>query len=188
MQARYREAEAAYREACRLAPNSLDALLGLAQSLSFLNQHEEAMRLAQQARGIALGNIQKAAHELEAAIAPGDWKVYRALSHLIVFKQESPVFELVKTCIEKEGISDRDRADMHFLLGKAYLDIHKDEQAFFHYEEANRVMDGSLSPIQAEIEKRLTFTRRRFINCVRLKRKSPARKLLWRAWIFGIWG
>ncbi|WP_355660183.1 sulfotransferase [Halomonas salifodinae] len=177
---RYRDAEVAYREAMRLDPNSLDAWLGLAQSLSLQRQHTEALRLAEQALKhapklaagwVALGNIQKEAHELEAAVisytkalelSPGDWKIYRALAHLVAFQRHSPVFELLKKYLEDEQSSPRERADMHFVLGKAYLDIQEDEQAFFHYQEANRLMDESLPPIRAELEKRLTFTRRRF--------------------------
>nr|WP_163503600.1 tetratricopeptide repeat protein [Halomonas socia] len=183
-QTRYREAETAYREAMRLAPNSMDAWLGLAQSLSFLRQHTEALALAKQAlkhapklaaAWVTLGNIHKEAHELAGAIAsytkalefsPDDWKIYRALAHLIAFQQDSPVFELLKTCSEDERATSRDRADMHFVLGKAYLDIQQDEQAFFHYQEANRLMDESLPPIRAELEQRLTFTRRRFTQAL----------------------
>lgn len=183
-QTRYREAEAAYREALRFAPNSLDALLGLAQSASFLGQHETALKLAQQARGLApkqlavwitLGNIQKAAYALEDAIAsyykalalaPNDWKAYRALAHLVVFKPDSAVFGVVKGCLADERNTPRDCADMHFVLGKAYLDLQDDEQAFVHFDEANRLMDESLPPIRAEIEKRLAFTRRRFTQAL----------------------
>lgn len=183
-QTRYREAEAAYREALALAPGSLDAQLGLAQSLSFQRHHDEALTLVDKVlrhapkvaqAWVAQGNIQKQAHELEAAVAsyrkalaltPDDWRIYRAIAHLVTFSPDDPVFAILQRHLEKDALAQREHADLHFVLGKAYLDISQDEQAFFHYQEANRLMDESLPPIRSELEQRLTFTRRRFTQAL----------------------
>ncbi|EWH00825.1 sulfotransferase [Halomonas sp. BC04] len=169
-----------YGEALAMAPGMLGAKINLAACLNRCARRDEALELIDQVlqaeplRASALivkGDIHRERHEIEAALAcyrqaqvlePHNATLYQTMAHLERFTADSPAFAALAKRLTENGLTPQDRAGVHYTLGKAYLDIGDDAQAFAHYEQANAIMDESLPPIRAELERNLTFTRRHF--------------------------
>ncbi|NYT25481.1 sulfotransferase [Alcaligenaceae bacterium] len=186
------EAIDAYRQALQAGLDSSELLLNLAGCLSkqarVSNEQaradtemaREALALAQRvldkhpghpgALGVAadaerlLGNLLVARDHLRRALAqrPKDANLLMSIGHLHTFEADSPVFEVLEKSLEDSGLGYKERANLYAMLGKAYMDIGEDEQAFANYRQANQLMDDNLSPIKAELERLLTFTRNHY--------------------------
>ncbi len=55
------------------------------------------------------------------------------------FAPDDPLIVRMQALLAREGISVADRTTLHFGLGKAFLDSGDSEEAFRHYDEANRL-------------------------------------------------
>ena len=55
------------------------------------------------------------------------------------FAPDDPLIARMQALLAREGISVADRTTLHFGLGKAFLDTGNSEEAFRHYDEANRL-------------------------------------------------
>ena len=55
------------------------------------------------------------------------------------FAPDDPLIARMQALLAREGISVADRTTLHFGLGKAFLDTGDSEEAFRHYDEANRL-------------------------------------------------
>ncbi len=186
------EAIDVYRQALHAGLESSDLLLNLASSLnkdaqvSNARAHadtdmaHEALELAQRvlekhpghpgALGIAadaqrlLGNPLVARDLLHQALKqrPKDAHLWLSIGHLHTFEADSPVFDALEKALEDTSLGYKEQANLYAMLGKAYMDIGEDEQAFANYRRANQLMDDNLPPINAELERMLTFTRNHY--------------------------
>lgn len=138
------------REALALAKHVLEKHPG----------HPGALGVAAESERL-LGNLRIARELLQQALEqrPNDVNLLLAIGHLHVFEADSQVFEVLENALHNDTLSYQERANLHAMLGKAYMDIGEDEQAFASYRQANQLMDENLAPINAELERLLTFTR-----------------------------
>ena len=152
-----RAAKQAFQEVLRLTPNDADAWnkLGAAQldggELSAAKaSHERALELnprsADAYNGLGLacmdaGSFEDAARHYRKAIElePTFTKVYLNLakSHRFCASDRSDL-ELIKSVFAQPGLTSNDRVDIHFALGKTLDDCCAYDEAFHHFEQANR--------------------------------------------------
>ncbi|WP_010628956.1 tetratricopeptide repeat protein [Halomonas sp. KM-1] len=179
-QAHFAEAAALYQRARQAQPSNPEILINLAQCLSKQGDTAQALALLEQVlekapehvEALAIkGDVYRDSQQLVAAVDcyhraraldPKNWKLHVALAHLTTFVPDDAIFEVLPARLDADDLTPKERADLHFVLGKAYLDVADDEQAFAHFQQANRLMDETLPPIRAELERRLSFTRRYF--------------------------
>jgi tetratricopeptide (TPR) repeat protein len=116
------EAEAANRKAVEMAPDSLEALGALGRSYMAVGRMEEARALFQKALALHVEDVHP---HLDMArlekFRPGDPRL-------------GPLESFVAT---EEWLPSRDRAALHFTLGRAWDEIGDHDRAFGHFEKAN---------------------------------------------------
>jgi tetratricopeptide (TPR) repeat protein len=179
------EATALFHQAQQAGLNSANLRVDFAQCLNKQGEREEALsqiaQVLEKAPDYAdawtvKGDVLRELHRLSEAAAcyrqsqalkPDNWRLYLSMGHMVTFTADDPVFQalparLAEIAEGKAAVEAKDHANLHFILGKAYLDIGEDAQAFAQFEQANKLMDESLPPIRAELERRLGFTRRYF--------------------------
>ncbi|WFE70724.1 tetratricopeptide repeat protein [Halomonas sp. M1] len=179
------EALAMYRQARQSGAHQVNMLVDYAQCLNRQGERDEAFEVIEQVLAkapqyadgwIVKGDILRDTHCLSQAAQayrqaqeanPQSWRLYLSMGHLVTFAPEDPVFEVLGSRLEKATRGDialqaKEHANLHFILGKAFLDVGDDAQAFEQFTHANALMDNSLPPIRAELERRLGFTRRYF--------------------------
>lgn len=186
------EAIDAYRQALQAGPESSELLLNLASCLNKSARvsseqaradtalAQEALELARRvlnkypghpiALGVAADAEKSLGHPLVARDlllralekTPKDANLWLSIGHLHTFEAGSPVFEVLEKALENGTLDYQERANLLAMIGKAYLDIGEDEKAFSYYLRANQLMDENLAPINAELERMLTFTRNHY--------------------------
>lgn len=155
---RYEEAVAGFRQALRLDPKFVPALLGLGDPLSILGRNEEALAAyegalkidpkdarAELSRGDILqilGRIDEAAAAYERAISLAPhWAV--AYRHLFQVKtvtgEDDPALKTLQGLQANDArLPESERAELHLALSKAYRDLGRYGPAFEHLKEGNR--------------------------------------------------
>ncbi len=174
------EALAAYELAWATGAHGATLVLNLAACLTRSNRAEEALQKldgllqreprhagALRARGDAWRHLRRPAKALDAyraalALQPGDAQLYQALAHLDHFTADSPAFAVLRARAEDPALRPTEKARVLATLGKAWMDVGEDDQAFACYAQANALMHAHLPPIRAELERLLGFTRQHF--------------------------
>ena len=173
---RHEEATAHFLKALSIKPDLADAHGHLGNSLAALNRYEAAISSYQAALTIAPnaaeihaahGNALRAIGRLEAsrealekaiALAPRRIDLYRSLSASKQFTVDDPHLAAMEAlAADLSRLSDDERIDLHFGLGKAYADIDQHEAAFRHFLEGNALKRRQIT--YDEVETLLLFRR-----------------------------
>lgn len=120
---RQEEAVASYTQAIALKSDYADAHNNLAAALTDLGRKEEAI----------------ASYERALEIAPGLARAHRNLSTIKTYASDDPQFPCMERMLEEKTLSDADRAQLNFALGKAKGDLDRIDEAFAHYADGNRL-------------------------------------------------
>jgi tetratricopeptide (TPR) repeat protein len=155
----------AYDRAIALRPNYDDALIGRGNALKMANRLPEAIASFDQA--VALGGdsvpkglVARAAALVEAGEAEEARQILRrvieaggrtgaawlVLADLVNFEPGDPAFAALEGRLaEVEARSPDESEALHFVLGKAYLDLGDTENAFNHLDAGNRLKRAQLA-------------------------------------------
>jgi tetratricopeptide (TPR) repeat protein len=153
---RHDEAMRHYREAIAIAPAFAQPHSNLGDAYMVLNRAEEAIACYDRAltidpqiaeahrnRGtalLALGSLEQSRQAIETAVAlaPQRAGIYRVLAELKRFTPGDPHLAAMEALAgEPAALSEHERIDLHFALGKAYGDIGDHARAFGHLAEGN---------------------------------------------------
>jgi len=145
-----------FRKALEIKPDFAEALVNLANALTALNRHDEASSSYERALVVApelpeahsgygnqlmiLGRLEDAGRELERAIAlaPDRADLYRSLAAIKQFSPGDPQLDAMQALAGNMGrLTDDERMELHFALGKALADSGRHERAFHHLKAAN---------------------------------------------------
>ncbi len=154
--ARHDEAAASYRAALAIRPSYAEARNDLGNVLQVLRRPAEAIAcyeaaLAQRPDfadihnnlGVVLesvGRIEEArqAYERAVALAPGRPAFYRTLVDLAPLPAGDPRLSSLETLAQDmDALSESERIELHFALGKALADLGEPGRAFDHYLAGN---------------------------------------------------
>jgi tetratricopeptide (TPR) repeat protein len=80
-----------------------------------------------------------AAYREALRLAPALGEAWWSLANLKTFRFTAEEIATMQTGLERTSLSDEDRYHLHFALAKALEDLGRDEQAFRHYAEGNRL-------------------------------------------------
>jgi tetratricopeptide (TPR) repeat protein len=72
-----------------------------------------------------------------AELAPACGRIWWNLSNLKLFRFSDEQITRMEAALSERAISPKDRAELHFALGKAYDDARDYQRAFEHYSKAN---------------------------------------------------
>ncbi len=92
--------------------------------------------------GHVLRTVGRQAESVEAyrrslALVPTLGEAYWSLANLKVVRFDAADLQAMEAALAQEGLSEDDRANLHFALGKALEDDGSFERAFGHYEQGN---------------------------------------------------
>ena len=152
---RFEEALASYDHALSLRPDDIEAMVNRAQTLHELKRFEDALasydsvlarkpELAEAYNGI--GNVLKVLGKLPEAekayrealrLDPNIAGVYCNLADLKTFSSDDPHLAAMELLAERKGISQTDRMQLDFALGKAYADLKDYGRSFRHLLAGN---------------------------------------------------
>lgn len=137
---RSREAERYLQRALRQRPNFVEAYENLGTLLSEQGRAAEA----------------QAALRKALALRPGSAKAWRHLSTLRTFAKDDADLAAMEALHGDATLSDEQRMELAFALGKAYHDIGQYPRAFGRWQEANalqrRLSRYDVRPVLAEME------------------------------------
>jgi tetratricopeptide (TPR) repeat protein len=153
---RYNDAIPHFRKALETRPEFAAALGKLALALTALNRHDEALICYERSLAIEpdvaevhfgygnqlmiLGRLKESRQQFKQAIAlaPARPQSYRSLAAVKSFSAGDPeLVSMEALAADMSGLTDDDRMDLHFALGKAQADISNHESAFQHLKAAN---------------------------------------------------
>jgi tetratricopeptide (TPR) repeat protein len=116
------EALASLEKALTLDPNLADAQHNLGNVLQTLGRLEEARH----------------AFERAVALAPKREELYRPLAESKQFHPGDPhLLAMEELARDAHSLTDTQRLELHFALGKAYADLDRHEPALRHFQEGN---------------------------------------------------
>ena len=167
---RHTEALAHYRAAVLLTPNVAALHCNLGDGLIALGHIEEAvgaygravaldpdLAVAHANRGnalAALGALAEARQSLERAttLAPRRVSAHRMLAELKEYRPGDRHLAAMEALLAEPaaGLSEGERAELHFALGKAYADCAEHRAAFAHWESGNALFRRSVVYDEAE--------------------------------------
>ena len=148
-------AEQRYRRALDQRPGYPAALSGLCLTLEALNRPGEAVAAGEQAIAArpgepeyhrSLGRAYRAAGRLDDAVAsyrralaldPRDAESFRMQSLILRRATHDDDMEAMAGLLREPGLSDDQRAELNFALGKGYDDIGDHARSFDHYVRGN---------------------------------------------------
>jgi tetratricopeptide (TPR) repeat protein len=152
------EALEAAKRAGVLAPESPEAHNAMGQVFQAMGQFEPALVAYDRAAALPgpaqqdaianrgalfmeFGRMAEAMKAMEetARAFPNSPGILFSQTDLRRFERGDPLIARMQGLLAREGISLSDRATLNFGLGKAFLDIGDSEQAFYHYDEGNRL-------------------------------------------------
>ncbi len=189
------EALASFRRAAAADPNFVDAHSNLGVLLKDHGRSDEAVSCfrralaidpnhadAQNNLGIALqtmGKFDEAAIEYERALAirPGHAVAYKNLASVRKVRPGDPLIVRIEALLQRHSLCEDDRTLLHFALGKCFDDLGEYDQAFRHYQVANRIRKESSEFAAAAYAKETdrliaTFTREFFEQRARFGTES----------------
>ena len=117
-----KQSNEAHQKAVDLNPNHLEALYNLGGTFVKLNKIDEAINMYNKAINISSYFFQ----------------AHFELAHLKKFTKDDPHLQLLKELPIKNQLNPKDLIKYHFAYGKALDDINEYDDAFYHYELANK--------------------------------------------------
>jgi tetratricopeptide (TPR) repeat protein len=178
------EAVAAGRRAVALAPDDSGACAGLAAALREAGQAEAALACFERAAALArpadaqprvgqatvlmeLGRKAEAAQAVEQALArdPCSGAAWLMRSALKTFRDDDPELAAMEAALAsapERRVSDEERIELGFALGKAWLDAGDAGRAFGHFDAANRRRRASVAYDAAATSRSLAAVARAF--------------------------
>ncbi|MDO8786816.1 MAG: tetratricopeptide repeat protein [Sulfuritalea sp.] len=166
------EAVASCRRALEIIPDCAEAHNNLGNTLQDLGQFDDAIDSYRQALAITpnyaeahnnLGNALKSLGQLDEAstsyrralkIKPDYADAHRNLSVMKRYKPDDPQFAQMLALIASPTLSDQDKIQIGFALGKAYEDIGDADTSFRYLQEGNRLRKKQLG-YDIDADKRL---------------------------------
>ncbi|HZU91915.1 MAG TPA: sulfotransferase, partial [Stellaceae bacterium] len=155
---RFAEAIAALRQAVLRAPRALPPRLDLARALSQCGEREAAELCLREALALMpdhpelyhrLGNLLQEHGRFAEAIAAFDEVIALAPRRTAVYldrvyskktdADDAPLLARMCALLGETGLTDQDRANLHFALGKTADDLGSYAAAMRHFDEANRL-------------------------------------------------
>ena len=118
-----REAVVCFENALRLAPEFVEVHNNMGNALSNLGRHDEAT----------------ASFKKALELNPDFAGAHRNLSLVTKYQPDDAQIRHMLELIERNGISDDDRMQLSFALGKAHEDLGEWDEAFSFFSEANRI-------------------------------------------------
>jgi tetratricopeptide (TPR) repeat protein len=150
------EAVAHYGEALAVRPDYAEAHANRGNALFALGQMDEAVASLEKALALdpnladghhnlgnvlqTLGRLDEARHAFARAVAlaPKRAELYRALAESKQFHPDDPhLLAMEELARDARSLTDTQRLELHFALGKAYADLDRYEQALRHLQEGN---------------------------------------------------
>ena len=146
-----------YIKALKLKPNFHQALSNYGNILNQINKSKEAIPYFMKAISIDpkfaeahnnlgnvynnLGKFSEAEKYFNKAIElnPKYYEAYRNLSLIKEFKKKDPIFKIIINMLKNTFLSDEDKIQLNFTLGKAFEDIKDYKNSFFYFSEGNRL-------------------------------------------------
>lgn len=117
------EAIAAYNSALERDPDNYEVTCNLAHALSTQGELDEAVSRYRHAQ----------------RLRPDTPDAYSAMAFLIRAEGDDETMRAMRTFLQREDLSTKQRADLHFALGKGYEELKDYERAFEEYDEGNRL-------------------------------------------------
>ncbi len=155
---RHTEAIPHFRKALAVKSDFAEALVNLGNALTAINQHGEAAANYERSLGISpalpeahsgygnhlmiAGRLEESRREIERAIAlaPARPEFYRSLAAVKHFDADDPQLAAMQALARNRiGLTDDERMELHFALGKAEADVGLHESAFRHMVAANTI-------------------------------------------------
>lgn len=150
----YKEAEASYQQALRLAPMDLSIHVNYALALGEQGKFAEALQALQHAQQLfpdnarvcsSIGELLKNKGDFSGAfewferalaISPTSTNGFAGLVECRKFtEEERPIVVRMENLSRTSALSDKERMDMEFALGKAYNDLGDYGEAFQHWTQ-----------------------------------------------------
>ena len=181
----YAGAIACLRRAAQAQPESVIGLLSLASALFEERQEAAAEDCLRDAVALdprngeahsrfgdllaRLGRFDEAIACFEAALTcdPRRSSAYFGLvSSKQIREADRPLIIRMTTLLDDVGLTDRDRANLHFALGKAFDDLAEYPMAMHHFDAANRLEFARLnSPVKEFLDEMVEFEKDIEIPC-----------------------
>jgi tetratricopeptide (TPR) repeat protein len=118
----FHKAVQTYEEIVKLTPHSYQALVNLGLSYIEINEFEKAANVLRQA----------------LSIKPNMASIWRNLTHCQKYSSlDNPDFIKINQLITKTDLSEEDKTQLFFALGKIYLDTQHYNEAYHSYEQGN---------------------------------------------------
>ena len=187
---RYPEAEAAARRATEINPELAECWTSLGTVYAWGLRQAEAARAFAKALAInprqprvllSLGHVHKAlgnsadsirAYRDSVAADPTLGEAWWSLADLKTYRFSATEVERMETTLDDGRLFGRDRAALHFALGKAYEDRGCADEAFVHYRQGN-ALRRSRESFNVERFGRQCARLRQFFTPRRLAAKLP---------------
>jgi len=152
---RFEEALVGYDRALELRPDYAEALSNRGDTLHELKRFEEARESYERALALkpdladaynGMGNMLKVLGEMEEAqkayievlrLNPNIAGVYGNLADLKTFKSDDPHLAAMESLVARGGLSQIERMQLDFALGKAYADVKDYPRSFKHLLAGN---------------------------------------------------
>ena len=122
------EAFASYDAALRIKPDYVDALYNRGSALKYLGRIDEAV----------------ASYDAALSIRPNFAEAHYNLSLIKTYAGDDPYLAVMESRYRDCAISDGERCNICFALGKAYEDLGRYEEAFARYAEGNALRKRTL--------------------------------------------
>jgi tetratricopeptide (TPR) repeat protein len=174
---KHAEASEHFRRALELKPDWDAALCGLGFSLHTSGRSEEALQYYERALALdpksaeahhgigqvkqTLGRLDESRRALERALelAPNRPSYHRVLAEAKRFRAGDPQLAAMESLLPGiAALPEKQQAELHFALGKAYGDLDRHELAFRHLIEGNAIkhrLDEYDEPAQLEMMKHI---------------------------------
>jgi tetratricopeptide (TPR) repeat protein len=123
MLARYSDAVDCYEKLVAAAPQSIESWLAYASVLRSVGRSGDCI----------------AALRKVTALAPAESRGWWSLAGLRVFRFKQEDIDVMEHVLAQPGLSARERANLHYALGKAYDDLKQYETSFRNYARGNAI-------------------------------------------------
>ncbi|MFP6809229.1 MAG: sulfotransferase [Pseudomonadales bacterium] len=155
-------AEELFRRAISLKPDYGEAHHNLARLLESTGDFDSSIQYYQLASALlpdnadtraSLANVCKIAGRLgdavlhfkaTLAINPGYCDAHRQLAMLVKHTEYDAHMKTMESLLSAAGIPPNSKMHLHFGLGKSFEDLHRYDEAFRHFEQANNIMRSQL--------------------------------------------
>lgn len=161
----YDEALVCARQAVTLAPDSASAHHVLGLTLQALGEHDAALEcfnravtlpgtvaeealIASATLLMEIGNKEQAANTFDKVLQlfPGSARALSSRADTKRYQTDDPDISAMENCLRDSGaLGLNEKIDLHFALGKAYLDIDDSDQAFSHLNRGNALKRATFS-------------------------------------------